>query len=150
MAKKIKVAIDDFKDEDLKKDDILYADDLSGCTVFCAVWPASGSEITSFFAHFGGSTIQDSIQAVKLMEKMKDGLFIPTSGYQTPPAKAWLVTAHENGVEKYKDGNETVRKMLRDAGINEWKEETYATGAAQRVDQVIELRPGAGDELIKP
>lgn len=84
------------------------------------------------------------------MEKMKDGLDIPTSSFEIPPEKAWLVTAHENGAERYKEGNERVRKMLRDAGIEDWKEEVYVSGNAQIVDQVVELRPGTEDELIKP
>ncbi|CZR56195.1 uncharacterized protein PAC_06083 [Phialocephala subalpina] len=150
MGKSIKVEIDNFADEDLKKGEFLYANDLSGCTVFCAIWSPSHQTYPSFFAHFGGSTIQDPTAGPELMEKMKEGLDVPTSGYQTAPDKAWLVIAYENGSEMHKVGNERIRSMLRDAGIQKWSEETYVTGSSQRVDQVVELRPGTGDELIKP
>ncbi|KAI9780437.1 MAG: hypothetical protein M1839_006711 [Geoglossum umbratile] len=144
---KTKVDIDKCVEDNLSSGDVLYADDLEGCTVVAAVWPAEGDEIPAYFAHFGGSTIMDEDKAQALVDKFGEELTIPTSNGAVPPENAWLIYATEGGEERYKEGNDRIREMLTGANVNA-TELSYPP--PQNGTQIVELRVGDTDPLIMP
>ncbi|KAI9783837.1 MAG: hypothetical protein M1839_003173 [Geoglossum umbratile] len=144
-----KVGIDECVEDSLSKGDVLYADDLEGCTVVAAVWPKESETFPAFFAHFGGSTIMDEENGQKLVDKFADVLLIATSDGVVAPEGAWLIYAKDrNGEERYKEGNDLIRKMLTDANVT--AEEWSYPPPQGNMTQTVELRVGEDEPLIMP
>lgn len=148
MGRNVKVGIDQHEDVEMAVGDKLYTDDLAGCTVFAAVWPNINGKTFAFFAHFGTTTIMHATDGPRLVNKVGEGLEVPLTDGN--PAKAWLVFSTDSaGNERFKEGNDRIRAMLRANGITTVTEKTYRPPQG-RIAQIVELHPGKDDPLIIP
>ncbi|KAF7508384.1 hypothetical protein GJ744_009375 [Endocarpon pusillum] len=148
MGKKVKVGMDKYEDVEMAVGDILYSDDLEGCTVFAAVWPNTNGKIFAFFAHFGAATIMHATDGPRLVERVGDDLDVPLTDGN--PEKAWLVFSTDlAGNERFTEGNDRIRAMLQAKGITTVTEETYRPPQGN-IAQIVELHPGKDDPLIIP
>lgn len=146
MGRKVKVGIDQYKDVEMAVGDKLYTNDLAGCTVFAAVRPNINGKIFAFFAHFGTATIMDATDGPRLVNEVGVDLDAPLTDGN--PVKAWLVFSTDSaGNERFTEGNDRIRAMLRAKGITTVTEKTYRAPQG-RIAQIVELHPGKDDPLI--
>jgi hypothetical protein len=149
MAKQIEVGMDKYKDEIMSIGDMLYTNDLEGCTVVAAVWPKGSDDKTyAFFAHFAAVTIMDEGKGPTFVDEVGNELKTVISIEGGLPEKAWLIIAIDSANdEKCQAGNDLVRGMLRGADIT-FTEEKYRP--PQYGSQIVQLFPGKDEPSKLP
>lgn len=124
----------------------LYADDLQGCTVVAAVWPTDNDGKThGFYAHAGGETIQDDETGPATVDRIRSKIRRITEEEGSSPEGVWLVYARQHGREQHPEGNNRIREMLQDEGI-EFTGEKYRW--AHNMPETVELWPGKAEPLV--
>lgn len=104
-----------------------------------AVWPEDANEeINGLFSHVGGETVIDNHAGPRMVRKIRDKLRTITEGVGESN-RVWLVYAMHHGHEQNPNGNDRIRKMLHDEGI-EFTEKQYRWG--HNMAGKVELWPG--------
>ncbi|RYO96253.1 hypothetical protein DL765_011634 [Monosporascus sp. GIB2] len=157
-ATRWKVEVDHMRAEPcVDGNDILYANDLTGCSVAAASWPQGDQGKWGAFMHLCGSTIEDAAEFERVIregfrgyeglsmadtwEFLRDNLGQPESVY--------LIRSFDSsGNEKFPNGNQRIRDFLQnDAGITTAINQDYKyTGNANAV--TAELHPWDQNQIL--
>ncbi|RYP27897.1 hypothetical protein DL767_007485 [Monosporascus sp. MG133] len=130
--------------------DVLYADDLTGCSVAAASWPESDEGRWGAFMHLCGSTIEDANEFQRIIEEdgrgyeglsMADSWAFLIENLGQPESVYLVRSADSSGNKNFPTGNQRIRDFLQSTvgittAINQ--DHTY-TGNA--IEATAELHP---------
>ncbi|KAK7743952.1 hypothetical protein SLS62_010414 [Diatrype stigma] len=155
-AERWKIEIDHLGAKQCKDgNDILYADDLTGCSVAAASWN-SGSQIYGVFMHLCGTTIQDEATFDQITEDESRGEddFSMVESWENAiaslgqPAKVNLIRSVDaSGNELFPAGNQRIIKFLQDIKI-QTNIDTTKTYRSNANAATVELHPYDDDQIL--
>lgn len=136
--------------------DILYADDLTGCSVAAASWN-SGTQKFGIFMHLCGTTIQDQAAFDRITtdeDRGEDGFSMVDSWESAiasfgQPAKVNLIRSVDiSGNENFPAGNQRIRNFLQNTVNVQTNIDTTKTYRSNTNAATVQLRPYDDDQIL--